>query len=313
MITLKVALGSGKAGEALPADTNLQNAAVTLYALKGQSPVYRREGVTDAAGTATFTAVPYEDGYGFGVVAKMGLTPYISDVVAPTAGASEVLVPVKVYGTTTDASKLRVSQAFVLAEAQGDGKLGITNLYILSNAGDKTVEGGLKDAEGKAATVQFPLPSGAQDVKFGEDDGNRNATAARSRSSLRVSAGAASTDRTSSSVKTSRSLGGSTCFTGCSVSIHPSESWRLSPCAEVRYQRRKSRISDRICDFWRLHRRSPRPSSRAVMRQRGNVGVIPGAWTKGFSSAHSRRWRRCCRRLATVFGLFCRTSAQKSM
>lgn len=172
VITVKVALESGKAGQRLPAGTNLQNAAVTLYALKGQSAVYRREGVTDTAGKAEFTAVPYEDGYGFGVVAKMGLTTYISDMVTPKAGAADVLVPVNVYGTTTDTSKLRVSQAFVLAEAKGDGKLAITNLYVLSNDGDKTVEGGLKDAEGKAATLQFPLPSGAQDVKFDEDDGS---------------------------------------------------------------------------------------------------------------------------------------------
>jgi hypothetical protein len=172
VITVKVALESGKAGQALAADTRLQDAAVTLYVLKGQSPVDRREGKTDAAGTAQFTAVPYEDGYGYGVVAKLRLTPYISQLVTPKAGATEVLVPVKVYGTTTDTSKLRVSQAFVLAEAQGEGKLGITNLYILSNDGDKTIEGGLKDAEGKPATVQFPLPSGAQDVKFSEDDGS---------------------------------------------------------------------------------------------------------------------------------------------
>jgi hypothetical protein len=172
VITVKVALESGKAGQALPADTRLQEAAVTLYVLQGQSPVDRREGKTDATGTAQFTAVPYEDGYGYGVVAKLGLTPYISQLVTPKAGATDVLVPVKVYGTTTDTSKLRVSQAFVLAEAQGDGKLGVTNLYILSNDGDKTIEGGLKDATGKPATVQFPLPSGAQDVKFSEDDGS---------------------------------------------------------------------------------------------------------------------------------------------
>lgn len=163
-ITVKVVLEGA-------AEARLPEAALTLYALAGQSPVYSREGKTDAAGTAEFGALPYQDGYGFGVIARVGLTTYISELITPAAGAAEVRVPVQVYPTTTDTSRLRISQVFVLAEAQSPGKLDLTNLYIISNDGSKTVEGGLKGSEGQPASLSFPLPQGAENIQFEGDDG----------------------------------------------------------------------------------------------------------------------------------------------
>jgi hypothetical protein len=171
VITVKVALGSGKPGEQLPADLNLTGATVTLYAMAGRNPAYSREAKPSAGGTAEFAAVPYQDGYGFGVVARVGLTAYVSELITPTPGSSEVTVPVMVFASTTDASKLRISQAYALAEVADEGKLQISILYILSNDGDTTVEGGVQDANGKAASLTFPLPTGAQDVQFEQDDG----------------------------------------------------------------------------------------------------------------------------------------------
>lgn len=170
-ITVKVALASSRPGEKLPADLRLADATVTLYAIAGQSPAYSREAKPSIDGTAEFAAVPYQNGYAFGVVARVGLTAYVSELVTPTPSSAEVTVPVRVFAATTDASKLRISQAYSLAEVDDEGKLQISSLYILSNDGDKTVEGGVRDAGGQAASLAFPLPVGAQAVEFEQDDG----------------------------------------------------------------------------------------------------------------------------------------------
>ncbi len=169
-ITVKVALQNGAAGEKLPADLRLTDATVTLYTIAGGNPVDSREARPGADGSALFQDAQYQGGYGFGAVARVGLTTYMSELISPPTGASEVTVPVKVFATTTDASQVRISQAYLLAEAAGEGKLQISTLFILSNDGDKTVEGGAQDGNGNAASLAFPLPAGAQDAQFEQND-----------------------------------------------------------------------------------------------------------------------------------------------
>ncbi len=166
ILSVKVMLQSGSPGEKLRADLQLTDATVTLYAIAGQNAVYSREAKPGADGSALFQDVPYQGGYGFGAVARVGLTTYMSELISPAAGASEVILPVRVFSTTTDASRLRISQAYVLAEAANEGTLQISSLFILSNDGDKTIEGGVQDADGEATSLWFPLPTGAQDAQF---------------------------------------------------------------------------------------------------------------------------------------------------
>ena len=61
---------------------------------------------------------------------------------------------------TTDASSVQIDQRYVMLVYTGTD-LQVTEVYFVSNRGDRTVQDAVQLADGKVATLQFPLPAEA--------------------------------------------------------------------------------------------------------------------------------------------------------
>ncbi|KAA3644126.1 MAG: hypothetical protein DWQ07_18625 [Chloroflexi bacterium] len=119
-------------------------------------------GQSENDGTFLFTDVEFEIGYSYVVMATFEDAAYYSDPVSPTPGESLLSVDVAVYESTTEPSNLRIEQMHILLYA-AQGGLGISEVYILSNLGDKTFANA-DDVANKA--LQFSLPTNAANVSF---------------------------------------------------------------------------------------------------------------------------------------------------
>jgi mono/diheme cytochrome c family protein/uncharacterized membrane protein len=147
-------------GGALP--SNLQ---IKLQAFEhdAQNPSSAPAQVLDLAGTVQadgsylFENIEFAEGRFFVAVVMYNGVEYQSPVAVITAGqAALTLEPLNIYDTTTETAGLKVSQAHVLAQFDGE-TVQLLVFYILTNNGDKAVA-----VETDGTTLPFiPLPEGA--------------------------------------------------------------------------------------------------------------------------------------------------------
>jgi len=81
-------------------------------------------------------------------------------------------IELPVYGTTNDLSNVQVDEMHVLFNFAEDG-LEVNEIYLISNLGNSTVTGTLTLDDGQPATIEFPLPAGADYVFFKPDTSDR--------------------------------------------------------------------------------------------------------------------------------------------
>ncbi|HSC70150.1 MAG TPA: hypothetical protein VLH58_02280, partial [Candidatus Methylomirabilis sp.] len=72
-----------------------------------------------------------------------------------------------VYDSTPEASKISVKVHHVIFAMSADG-IRAEELLVIRNAGDRTFVGWKDVAGGRRATLQFSLPAGAREVKYGQ-------------------------------------------------------------------------------------------------------------------------------------------------
>jgi hypothetical protein len=105
-----------------------------------------------------------------GIVAYQGATYYSEPI--PYDGVTSPNIELPIYETTNDLSQVQVDEMHVLFNFAQDG-LEVSEIYLLSNLGDRTVTGTLTLDDGQPATVEFPLPAGADYVFFKPDSSDR--------------------------------------------------------------------------------------------------------------------------------------------
>jgi hypothetical protein len=82
-------------------------------------------------------------------------------------GTTELTVTLSVYENTEDSASLRADGMHLIVDRDEEsGLLLFTEIYLISNTGDRTVIGREGVVEGQRATVQIPLPDNAQDLFF---------------------------------------------------------------------------------------------------------------------------------------------------
>lgn len=165
-LTVAVQISNGTPGSSLPASI-----PVRLYGYDGQTQAVTTDGTADASGKVRFDGVPYKNGRTFGLTAEVGRTTYVTALTPPKPGTPELSLSLTIYDTTTDASQVRVDQMYVVGQYLDETHLQITNAYVLSNSGNRTVEGGQLSPDRKAATLRFDLPKDASRVEYEANDG----------------------------------------------------------------------------------------------------------------------------------------------
>jgi hypothetical protein len=82
-------------------------------------------------------------------------------------GTTELTATLSVYEGTEDNASLRADGMHLIVDRDEEsGLLLVTEIYLISNTGDRTVIGREGVVEGKRATVQIPIPENAQDLFF---------------------------------------------------------------------------------------------------------------------------------------------------
>jgi len=125
-----------------------------------------------ADGSFLFTGVDMQAQYVYGVMAIFDGVTYLSQVIPPNDGSNELQLDLPVYETTQDLSTVQVDQMHVLFNFAPDG-LELTEIYAVSNSGQRTVKDATKLDDGKTATLRYPLQADADYIFFQPDESDR--------------------------------------------------------------------------------------------------------------------------------------------
>ncbi len=156
-ITIVGQISNGTPGATVPADLPLM-----LHTYDGQSMTGMTDGVADAEGRFRFEDIATAPGRSFEVMVTYGDVSYFSERIEPRSGQTQLDLPVTIYETTTDTTAVQVEQLHLLLDFT-PGVMQIMQIYILSNAGDRTVL-----ARGEEG-LRFRLPAAAIEVNFERD------------------------------------------------------------------------------------------------------------------------------------------------
>lgn len=123
-------------------------------------------------GTFRFTGVAMGPGRLYAVMATFDEVVYSSNTASPQGGSNDLVLDVPVYETTPDLSAVQIDQMHILFNFATDG-LETTEIYALSNSGNRTVKAAVTLDDGKIAALRFPLPEKADFIFFQPDEQDR--------------------------------------------------------------------------------------------------------------------------------------------
>ena len=144
---------------------------VTLYRVDGETELEPLQSTTGADGGFRF------DGLDTGAtlvywpeVSYLGVSYGTGQGLSFQEGEPELRASVAVYETTDDDSGLRVESMHLVAESF-EQVLRISEVYVLSNSGDRTFAGRANEAvEGRVTSVFIPLPEARTGLAFPEGE-----------------------------------------------------------------------------------------------------------------------------------------------
>jgi hypothetical protein len=151
------------------------NLEVMLHVLdQDQNQLAILHGKSIQDGSFTIVDVPYQAGLSYTAAVAYEGTTYYSQVVPAETGKTTFSLEVPVYESTTDLTNVQVEQMHVLFSFAQDG-MDVRELYLLSNLGDRTVNGGVDvpGNNGKKAAVLFTLPEKAGFINFQPQSSDR--------------------------------------------------------------------------------------------------------------------------------------------
>ena len=123
-------------------------------------------------GTFRFTEVALGPGQLYAVMVTYEDVLYYSNTVPAVDGSNLLELDVPVYETTTDLSAVQIDQMHILFNFATDG-LETTEIYLLSNMGQRTVKDAVTLEDGQTAALSYPLPADADFIFFQPTEQNR--------------------------------------------------------------------------------------------------------------------------------------------
>lgn len=129
-------------------------------------------GQSEADGTFKFDGVEFDAERLYAVMTIFDDVTYFSEVVPGPVDADELELTVPVLETTSDLTSIQVDQIHLLFDFVEDD-METSEIYILSNLGERTVKGAVSLDDGQAATLSFPLPEDADFIFFQPDGQDR--------------------------------------------------------------------------------------------------------------------------------------------
>lgn len=156
-------IANGTAGADIP-----PGLMATLFTFDDAGQMTTLTATVDAEGAFRFDEVAYLPGQQFIVAADYQDMSYHSEPLKFTRGEDQLNTTVTVYELTSDPSALRVEQMHMFVEFVAADTVTLGQLFIFSNAGDKTYAA----LDGRA--LEFALPPGATELTV--QDGQENVT-----------------------------------------------------------------------------------------------------------------------------------------
>lgn len=155
---------NGTAGAALPGSL-----LVRLFAFDENFVPQRYETLSDEAGAFRFDDAPLQPGYAYAVGVEYGERLFLSDFVRAAPGATALALPVTIYERTADPSAIRI------VELRGQitpvsGGVEIVQFVRFQNDNDRIFSTDTELADGLFASVELPLPRGAQPLRIDDED-----------------------------------------------------------------------------------------------------------------------------------------------
>ena len=131
-----------------------------------------RHGQVAEDGTFVFEDVPMLEGWVFaGMINYLGAT-YFSEPAPAERGQQDLALLLTVYETTAQDTAIEVDRLHMFLSYSEQGLM-ISEVYVLSNPGDRAVSEAVELPDGTKAALRFPLPEDAYGVTFAEGAAER--------------------------------------------------------------------------------------------------------------------------------------------
>ena len=147
-------------GAGLPPDL-----PVTLHVFAGPEEVRTQTVTASADGTFRFDDVARDEGKVFVVRCVHRDVVYSSDPGTFEPDQAELALPVAIYETTEAADGVLIAQLHLFI-AGAEGRLQVTEYFLVGNSGDRTFVGVEEPGTGRRTTISFRLPDGALGLRF---------------------------------------------------------------------------------------------------------------------------------------------------
>jgi len=133
---------------------------VTLYGFDGQQPSFTEVTQASDSGEYLFEGVEIQPDRVFVTAVEYQGATYGSEIVQIT-DEFDLDLPITIYDITSDVSQLQVDRLHLIFDMPSEGMLQVTELWILSNLGDRTVATELGEG-----IFEVQLPEGAANLGF---------------------------------------------------------------------------------------------------------------------------------------------------
>ncbi len=158
---------SGRLINKTPKGKGVEGAEVTLTAYRNEQEAGKTTTSTDRNGRFEFQSVSSKPGETYTVTVRYQDAEYNTERVIMQNATATRSLEIPVYDSTPEPSQISVKVHHVVF-AIADGSVRAEELLVVRNAGDRTFVGWKDVAGGRRATLQFALPAGAREVRYGE-------------------------------------------------------------------------------------------------------------------------------------------------
>lgn len=134
---------------------------IQLVGFDGQTPTVEQEAFVDEFGEYDFTGVDIIPGRTYATFAEYREVLYFSEAVHFSQGESVLDLPITIFEVEESSQQVQVSRLHILFEFRTEGLVDVTQVWVVSNLGDKTLVG-----PGEQGALRVLLPEGSSNLEF---------------------------------------------------------------------------------------------------------------------------------------------------